>query len=100
MWHTKMWNQIEEREKENPNDVDEVPVQAHHFDGTVVLRTKVPAPRAPDHPDQQADADDHMQRMQSCQAPIEIHEELHLRRERGNLVPRKTHAREQSLGPV
>src|SRR5713226_8365536 len=80
MWHPEMWNQIQEREKENPDDVDKVPIQAHHFDGTVILPTKVTALRPPDHPKQQSDADDHVQRVQSGQPPVEDHEELDLRR--------------------
>src|SRR2546423_9773650 len=100
MRHSKMWNQIQEREKENPDDIDEVPVQAHHFDGTVILRTEMSAPCAPDHPEQEADADDHVQRMQSGQAPVENHEELNLRRELRNLMPCEAHAREESLSPV
>src|SRR6266550_3768229 len=100
MWHPKVWNQIQEREKENPDDVDEVPVQAHHFDRTVVLRTEMPAPCTPDHPYEQPDADDHVQRMQSGEPPVENHEELNLRHEVRNLMPREADAREQSLGPV
>src|SRR6266849_7300548 len=61
---TKMRNEIKEWEKENPHDVDEVPVQAHDFHGTVILRTEISAPRAPDDPQQQPDSDDHVQCMQ------------------------------------
>src|ERR1700736_6237948 len=55
MRHPKMWNQIQEREKENPDDIDEVPVQTHDLDRAVILRTKVAATRTPDHPQQQSD---------------------------------------------
>src|SRR5216683_2000909 len=53
MRDSKVWNEIQEGEKKDPNDVHEVPVEAHHLDGSVVLRTEIPAPRAPDHPQQQ-----------------------------------------------
>ena len=38
-------DQIEQREQENPDDVDEVPVQAGHFDRRVVVGVEAAAPR-------------------------------------------------------
>src|ERR1019366_829159 len=74
-------NEVEEREEEDPDDVDEVPVETHDLDGSVVLGPKVAFPCAPDEPEQQAGADDHVQRVKAGQAPVEGHEELDLRHE-------------------
>src|SRR6266850_1845848 len=81
MMTSRAVNEIEEGEEEDPDDVDEVPVQPHHLDRSVVLRAEMPAPGAPDEPEQQPGADHHVQRVQAGQAPVEHHEELHLRRD-------------------
>src|SRR5438270_4461469 len=90
-------NEVEEREEKNPDDVDEVPVEAHDLDGAVVLGAEIAAPRPHDHPDQEAGADDHVQRVQAGHAPVKRHEELHLRRERGHLVPCEVRAGEEAF---
>src|SRR5207302_1513367 len=89
MLHSKMRNQVQERKEENPNDVDEVPIKAHHLDWTVILRAEVTAPRARDDPHEKADADHHVQRMQPGHSPIEDHEQLHFGRELRIFVPRE-----------
>src|SRR5438034_1834068 len=88
-------NEIEEWEEEDPDDVDEVPVEAHHLDRAVIRRTEMPARGAADDPQQQPDADHHVQGVQSRQPPVERHEQLDLRRERGVLVPVPVRAGEE-----
>src|ERR1700737_2475434 len=43
-------DQIEQREQENPNDIDEVPVEADVLDGSVVLRREAATQRLLDEP--------------------------------------------------
>jgi hypothetical protein len=43
-------DQIEQREQENPNDINEVPVETDIFDGSVVLRREAAAQRFLDEP--------------------------------------------------
>jgi hypothetical protein len=43
-------NQIQQREKENPNDIDEVPVQADHVDGRVIGGAELSAPSLVEEP--------------------------------------------------
>src|SRR2546421_6537357 len=100
MVHSEMRNQIEEREEEDPHDVDEVPVEAHHLDRPVILRSEIAAPRTPDDVQQEANADDHVQRVKASEAPIEQHEQLDFRRELRILVPGEVASGEKALVPV
>src|SRR5580765_4197219 len=90
-------NEVEEREEEDPDDVDEVPVETHHFDRTVVLGAEMVLPRTDDEVDEQAGPDDHVQRVQAGHAPVEGHEELYLRGEGGVLMPREEASDEEAL---
>ena len=56
-------NQIEQREEENPHDIDEVPVKTADFNRREVLGRNLVAPDLGDHPQHDADADDHVQRV-------------------------------------
>src|SRR6202521_4627907 len=69
-------NQIEQRKQENPNDIDEVPVEANVFNGSVVLRREAAAQRFLDEPDKQAGADDHVQGVQAGHAKVKGEEKL------------------------
>src|SRR5437763_5930659 len=89
--------EIEEREEEDPDVIDEVPVEAHDLDRPVVLGSEVATPRARHHPQQQAGTDDHMQRVEAGHPPIEGHKELNLRRQRRDLVPGEVHPGKESL---
>src|ERR1700674_2093701 len=64
-------NQIQQREQIDPHNIDEVPVQTHDFNGGVVLRREAAAERAPDEPNEQACADDHVQGVQAGHAEIQ-----------------------------
>src|SRR5690348_15026834 len=100
MRHSKVWNQVQEREEENPDDVDEMPVQPHYFHGAVIRGAELSLLRSPDDPAQETDADDHVQCMQSCHSPIEHHEQLDFRRELGQFVPGEMRAGEKTFVPV
>jgi hypothetical protein len=54
-------NKIEQREKENPNDIDEMPVQTDEVDWRAVLGRETALHRLSDQPNQQACADNHVQ---------------------------------------
>src|SRR5438105_3357914 len=69
-------NQIQEREQENPHDIDEVPIEAADFNRTVVFRRDRAAPRPPEHPAHDAEADDHMQRVESGHNEVQRKEQL------------------------
>src|SRR5579872_4185703 len=64
-------NQIQQREKIDPDNIHEVPVQAPDFDGSVVLRAVAPLPRMVRQENEDADADDHMQGVQAGHGEIE-----------------------------
>src|ERR1041384_7988133 len=55
--------QVEQRKQENPNNVDEVPVQSNHLDRTVILRIETTPQRKDDQKRQQSGADNHVQRV-------------------------------------
>src|SRR5213592_3882565 len=95
-----MMNQIEEWEQEDPDDIHKVPVQSHHFHRRVILGTEVQTRCADEDPDQKTDTDDHVQRVEPCQTPVEDHEQLHLWRELRVLVPGEAIAGEKTLSPV
>src|SRR5260221_5893864 len=69
-------DQIEQRKQENPNDIDEVPVEADVFNGRVVLRSEAAAQRCLDEQNRQAGAHDHVQCVQAGHAEIEREEKL------------------------
>src|SRR5262245_49902052 len=67
---------VKQREEKNPDDVHKVPVEAEHFDWRVIVRC-VPALRGTgENHNDQADADDHVQRMQSRHTEIKRKKEL------------------------
>ena len=57
--------EIKQREKENPNDVNKVPIQTGHFDGRIIIGGVSSHPRFSQKPRHHAQTDNHMQRMQS-----------------------------------
>src|SRR5258707_8031507 len=69
-------NQIEQWEQKNPDDIDEMPVQADIFYGRVVFRRKAAARRLFDQPNEQARADDHVQGVEAGHAEVERKEKL------------------------
>src|ERR1051326_1231911 len=64
MWSVDMAaNQVQQWEQENPDDIDEVPVEAADLDRIVVLARNRAAVSEPPHDADDADADDHVERV-------------------------------------
>src|SRR5258705_9797722 len=68
--------QIEQWKQENPDDVDEVPVEAADLNRAVVLGVDRAAPGPDEHPRHDAEADDHVQRVQPGHREVEREEDL------------------------
>src|SRR6266508_4704482 len=77
-----------------------MPIEAHHLDRSIVRWTEMAGPRPPDDPQKKTDSDDHVQRVQACQTPVEHHEQLDFRRKRGIFIPCEMQPGEQSFVPV
>ena len=70
---------VEEREEEDPDDVDEVPVEARPGRRACCTRgVNSPCRAFDDQPGEQADADDHVEGVQPGHAEVEREEELAL----------------------
>src|SRR5436309_5673343 len=67
---------VEQREEENPDDVNEVPVESEVLDRRVVLRRVAPARRPPDDRRYDTDADDHVERVEARHREVEPEEHL------------------------
>src|SRR2546421_52847 len=84
--------EVEQREEENPDDVNEVPVESEVLDGRVVLRREATAPGPPHYRRDNEYADDHVERVQARHCEVEPEEHLvlaerHARRDvRKNLL--------------
>src|SRR5208337_1216979 len=70
-------DQVEQGEQVNPDDIDEVPVQPADLHRRVVFRSEAPPPCRVQKPGENADADDHVQRVQS--GHDEVKREINLR---------------------
>ena len=87
--------QVEQRKQENPDDVDEVPVETDDFDGRVIAVSERAVVSPDEHPDHQAHTDDHVQRVQARHHEVERKENL---RGSGELrVEREERARNEVL---
>src|ERR1700722_2512781 len=71
-------DQVEQGEQINPDNVDEVPVQATNFDGSVPLGREAAFPRHDQKPGENSQADDHVQRMQSRHDEVKRKEHLRM----------------------
>src|SRR6266478_8739658 len=69
-------NQIQQREKINPHNIDEVPVETDVFDRRVLLRRETALERFLDQPNEQARANDHVHGVEAGHREIERKEEL------------------------
>src|SRR5580700_2356647 len=63
-------NQIQQREKINPDNIDEVPIETDVLDGRVVLRRKTARDGLFDQPNKQARAGHHVQSVQARHAKV------------------------------
>src|SRR5688500_9308807 len=68
-------DQIEQRIDEDPDDVDEVPVQADDLDGVVIFGREPALSRVHDQPDEQAHADQHVQGVDRGHGKVEREED-------------------------
>lgn len=64
-------HQIQKREKEDPDQVDDMPEDTDTFDWNPVLRMEVAANRADQQPSDQTHSDQNVQTMQTCHREIE-----------------------------
>src|SRR5258708_29561221 len=73
-------DEIKQRKQVNPNDIDEVPVEAADFDGSVVFGSEASFPGCKEKPEKNAEADDHVQRVQAGHNEIKSEENLRMSR--------------------
>src|SRR5215510_4369695 len=71
-------DQVEEREEEDPDDVDEVPVQSADLNRAHVVAIDGPVSHPRQHPRHDAKADNHVERVKAGQDEVERKEELRL----------------------
>src|SRR6202011_4411846 len=69
-------DEIQQREQEQPHNIDEVPVQAEVLNRRNVSAGELTVIRAPGQPEQQHDSDDHVQRVHSGHREVEREEDL------------------------
>src|SRR5208282_5000571 len=69
-------NQIKQREQVNPDDVDEVPIEAADLDWSVPLGGEAAFPGHDQEPEKNAETDDHVQRVQASHDEVEREEQL------------------------
>ena len=73
-------DQVEQWEQVNPDDVDEVPVEAADFDRGVLFWGEASLPGHGQQPGKNPEADDHVQRVQAGHDEIEREENLRVAR--------------------
>src|ERR1700728_450189 len=73
-------DQVKQREQVDPDDVDEVPVEATDFDGRVIFGGETTLPRHKQEPGKKTEADNHMQRVQAGHNEVERKENLGMAR--------------------
>ncbi len=73
-----MSNQIKQREQENPNDIDEVPIQADHFHGRKIVSVEDVTIRLDQQEGEQPDARDHVDGVHTSHTEIEKKEDLRI----------------------
>src|SRR5437667_12258892 len=71
--------EVQHREQEDPHEIDEVPVQAGDLHPGVALGPEVPLDRLHEHPGHDAQADDHVERVQTGHREVEREEDARLR---------------------
>ncbi len=69
-------DEIEQREQEDPHDIDEVPVETADLDRARVFLGNGAVQRPHEHPQHDAETDDHVQRVQAGHHEIEREEDL------------------------
>src|SRR5207245_5366455 len=69
-------DQVKQREEENPDDIDKVPVQAGDLYRVIPVRRKPAAPRHDQKHREDSYPDHHVQRVHARHGKVEEHEEL------------------------
>src|SRR5262245_59421663 len=77
-------DQIEKRKEEDPDHVDQMPVEPDHLDRRVVRRGEPAAPGQNDQPCHETDAHREVNRVETCHGEVEKEERL----ERTTVLPR------------
>lgn len=72
-------NQIKQREKKDPNDIDEMPIQSNHFDWRIIAGVVASFPGLGNQVNEQPRANHHVKRVHAGHTKIE-------RKENANLV--------------
>src|SRR5262249_36552670 len=72
--------QVQKRKQEDPDDVDEMPVKAADLYRAVVLRRDDSTPCPGQHPQHDANADDHVERVQARHQEVQREEQLRVPR--------------------
>src|SRR5262249_50655613 len=88
-------DQVEEGKEEDPDDVDEVPVEPGDLDRRVVGGADATRPRHPKEPGHDAEPDDHVEGMEPGQREVEREEDL--RRVRLGAVPHEVRPGDEVL---
>src|SRR5579871_6766123 len=88
-------DQIQERKQKDPDDVDEVPIQAADFDRREITRTESATPGHDQNCSHQADANDHVECVKARHEKVEAKHDLGLPRELRSfaIVPRSEERR-------
>src|SRR5271165_863334 len=73
-----MSNQVEQREQENPHNIDEMPIKSDHFDRRVPFRAEAVAHGHPDQSAQQPGPDNHVDSVHARHGEVQIEQDLRL----------------------
>ncbi len=64
-------DQVQQREQIDPDDIDEVPIEAADFERSVIVRREPAFPCHPEKPCEDAEPDDHVQRVQASHDEVD-----------------------------
>ena len=85
-------NQIQQWKQEDPHDIDEVPVQAEHFDRRIIVLMEATPSRHKNQRDKNRRTDNHVQCMHTGHGKVKAIEDLHMFGIADRLVPLKAEA--------
>src|SRR5215469_2170941 len=88
-------NQIEKREQENPDNIDEMPVQTNHFHRSIIVRMKNAPPCLNEQIGKKAQTDNHMYRVHAGHGEIQEKENLRVVKKLRRAFVLKSKARNQ-----
>src|SRR5882724_10777076 len=91
--------QVEQREKEYPHDIDKVPIQAGYFDRRMILGSKAAALRHYQYYRHYPEPNDHVKRVNAGHHEVDEVKHLHVLRIAVSL-PAKTKPRNEVMHPL